>query len=309
MNFCVFSLRLKKDDKITWNKDDGLLSQSLGILKFPLFRFAYDYIIYHQLKVEDMETAYDQYCQRKNYERNQKEKNQVLEKIYDYYCLSEKEVSSALRQVVVNLENTTDISCEEFGKLANYLVAIHGAIGHEDEIKRCKKAMIQRLKKLNDKKFDSDFHFIQYISLDTAEECQEFATWKKEMINALKEIPDLEFSFDYCPEHITDFYNMCSEQTEYFENKHCFASMLNVDKVVDLLKMALPAQIDQFRGAFLAVYSGYNIGNTFAEDKDALKELKEQIDALIHSGEIEDKIVLLQTKYFSDNLQSILDKM
>ena len=80
-------------------------------------------------------------------------------------------------------------------------------------------------------------------------------------------------------------------------------------EVVDLLKMALPAQIDQFRGAFLAVYSGYNIGNTFAEDKDALKELKEQIDALIHSGEIEDKIVLLQTKYFSDNLQSILDKM
>ena len=57
------------------------------------------------------------------------------------------------------------------------------------------------------------------------------------------------------------------------------------------------------------MYSGYNIGNTFAEDKDTLKELKEQIDALIHSGEIEDKIVLLQTKCFSDNLQSILDKM
>ena len=223
--------------------------------------------------------------------------------------MSEEEVSLALSQVVSNLENTTDISCEEFGKLANYLVAIHGAIGHEDEIKRCKKAMIQRLKKLNDKKFDSDFHFSQYISLDTAEEGQEFATWKKEMINALKEIPDLEFSFDYCPEHITDFYNMCSEQTEYFENKHCFASMLDVDKVVDLLKMASSDQINLFRGAFLAVYSGYNIGNTFAEDKAALKELKERIDTLINSGEIKDRIVLLQTKYFSDNLQSILDKM
>ena len=84
---------------------------------------------------------------------------------------------------------------------------------------------------------------------------------------------------------------MCSEQTEYFENKHCFASML------------------VFRGAFLAVYSGYNIGNAFAEDKAALQELKEQIDTLINSGEIKDRIVLLQTKYFSDNLQSILDKM
>lgn len=265
--------------------------------------------MYHQLKIEDMETAYDLYCQRKNYERSQKAKNQVLENIYNFYCLSEEEVSLALSQVVSNLENTTDISCEEFGKLANYLVAIHGAIGHEDEIKRCKKAMIQRLKKLNDKKFDSDFHFSQYISLDTAEEGQEFATWKKEMINALKEIPDLEFSFDYCPEHITDFYNMCSEQTEYFENKHCFASMLDVDKVVDLLKMASSDQINLFRGAFLAVYSGYNIGNTFAEDKAALKELKERIDTLINSGEIKDRIVLLQTKYFSDNLQSILDKM
>lgn len=305
----AFSLRLKKDDKITWNKDDGLLSQSLGVLKFPLFRFAYDYIIYHQLKVEDMEMAYDQYCQRKNYERSQKAKNQVLENIYNFYCLSEEEVSLALSQVVSNLENTTDIFCEEFGKLANYLVAIHGAIGHENEIKRCKAAMIRRLREVTDKKFDCDFHFSQYISLDTAEECQEFATWKKEMINALKEIPDSEYFFDYCPEHITDFYKMCSEKSEYFENKHCFAAMLDVDKVVDLLKMASPDQINLFRGAFIAVYSGYNIGNTFAEDKVVLKELKEQIDALIHSGEIEDKIVLLQTKYFSDNLQSILDKM
>ena len=308
----AFSLRLKNDDsiKIKWEGENGLYSQKLGTYHFPLLRTAYNYIVSQFISKEELILANNLYCMQKEFEKSQAEIKKHLDVIYSYYDHYEKDVADALYHVTENLEKAVDIPVNEFGKLANYLVAVHSAIGHDDEILRCRSAMVERLKTCkNDEQTERRISFHDGLELKEQDKIRELDEWKKEMIDALKSGQEKDLAFDYQPESVAKFYEtVCSHRSDIV-NKRCFASQFDVVKIVDFLKKATPEQIGDLRSTFHCVYGFSNIGDFFTDDKETLVEMKHAVDKLIEGKEIEDKIVLLQLKWFSENLQSFIDRL
>lgn len=306
----AFSLRLKKDSTIKWDSKGAFDSQALGTYKFPLLRMAYNYIVFQQDPKDKLFSANYFYSMQKILDKSQSEIKKPLEIIYSYYDHYEKNVADALNLLTENLEKTTDIPISEFGKLANYLVAVHSAIRHDDEILRCRSAMVERLKtSKNDEQTEKRISFHDGLELKAAEEIRELDEWKEEMIGALKSGQEKDLAFDYQPESVAKFYEtVCSHRSDIV-NKRCFASQFDVDKTVDFLKKANPKQIGDLRRTFHCVYGFSNIGDFFADDKETLVEMKHAIDKLIESGEKKDKIILLQLRYFSDNLKSFIERL
>lgn len=62
------------------------------------------------------------------------------------------------------------------------------------------------------------------------------------------------------------------------------------------------------RGAFLAIYRPGNIGDTLADDAEALTELLREIEAAEHTNEF-DRIQQFQCRMFRDNLRSFLKRL
>lgn len=306
----AFALRLKKDDSIVWDDQDLVYSVSLGTYPFPLTKNAYNYIK-HQAKIDPSELKIYNYtyCQQRAFKKAQNELEPYFKTIYNYFKCPENEVVTAVNYIANKLETTTDIPLSEYGTLANHLVAIHQVIGNTNTINRCKAAMLYTLSKNKDKNIEDRISFHGGIQLESQEAQQEFSDWKSEMLEALNSSSKNELHFDYDNNELYTFNEYVhSHQNDYY-NQRKFAALFDVDSLLLMLKKATPEQIWNLRGAFNSIYYISNIGEFFAEDRPALLKIKNGVDLLINCGEITDKIVLLELNYFSNNLQSYIDKL
>lgn len=306
----AFSLRLKQDDSITWDMNDLIYSSTLGTYHFPLTRNAYDYIK-HQHKIDEgeLKSYNDTYCSRRAFEKAQGELEPFMKTIYNYYIYPENKVIEALDYITRNLETTKDIPYSEYGTLANYLVAIHQVLKNQDTIVRSKTAMLKQLSTNTDPEVEDRISFHGGIQLETSDAKQEFADWKAEMLDIIKNTVSGKFNFDYDPEKIYDFNTYVHEHQNKYYTQHKFAALINVGELIDMLKIASPEQIWVLSGIFSCIYYIGNVGEFLGEDRPALMEIKKRIDILRNSGEIQDQIALLQLKYLSNNLQSYIDKL
>ena len=119
----AFCLKRKKDDSIKWDSLD-YLSTSLGTLKYPLYKFSYDYIIFQYLDLNAVNVQYDLFLKSINEKNITDAIRPLFDTIYSYYLKSENDVKEAVNLIDNRLSETDDIPYSEYGKLANYLVAI-----------------------------------------------------------------------------------------------------------------------------------------------------------------------------------------
>ena len=82
------------------------------------------------------------------------EMSQYLGTIYSYYVSSEVEVKRAVEFILKKLKETNDIPYEEYGKLANYLIAIKDDLKCDSVVDECKEIMLSKITNVSDKTRD-----------------------------------------------------------------------------------------------------------------------------------------------------------
>lgn len=304
----AFSLKKKKYDSVEWLAE-GNTSSELGICKYPLYKFSYDYICNQYLDLNALKNANEEYCKREEFEKNQTEIAEYLNVIYSYYIEEEQKVLDAQDYIIEKLKTTNIIPFSEYGKLANYFIAIKYTIKCDQLTEQFKEAIINNLNKEEIKKTDS-LGFYSGIILESEDARKEFSEFKNQMLSNINDSASIFISFDYSVESIETFCKKIYQQENLFLEKRCFAKNINNDKLIELLKICTAKQIESIREIYLTVYSFSNINDFFQDDKNCIHDLKEKVNELSLNKNIGyDRIQIKQLEFFRDNLQSIEDRL
>lgn len=199
---------------------------------------------------------------------------------------------------------------EEYGKLANYLIAVRKCVDDESIIDGCKGEI---LKKLRSRALGTDIiHDLTYhngIALWTREQQDEYNAFKQEMVNSINAETTIVLEKVSTPEDIKKLTNSIQENIERYIGKGNFAGQLDVVGILKVLPDCSSEVIYKLRVAIVELYRSVNIGDFLAADKPALISLKEGIKQLIVDDEIKDKIQVLQLGWFVGNLDDIILKL
>lgn len=200
------------------------------------------------------------------------------------------------------------IPVNEYGKLANYLIAIKYDLECGDLVEKCKEAMLNNLCEVDFITKDKII-FHNSIQLETQEAIDELSQFKKAIEEKLNKNDSSLFDFDNSIQNLPNFCSEVSRQSGSFTSKRCFAVKLDTDKFVELLKQCSAIQIQQLRGMLQSVYSFSNINDFFSGDKETLVNLKTKIENMINAYKLFDKIQLKQIKYLISNLGEYIARL
>lgn len=306
----AFALKLSKNSNLEWT-DNIKSPNELGSYHFPLYKCCYDYIKRQYFDCEQFIQNAAAYKKQKSYEVRQNDLSNALDILYNFYYKTEEEVSESIRKIYEYLKAEENyIPVEEYGKLANYLIAVRKCVDDESIIDGCKGEI---LKKLRSRALGTDIiHDLTYhngIALWTREQQDEYNAFKQEMVNSINAETTIVLEKVSTPEDIKKLTNSIQENIERYIGKGNFAGQLDVVGILKVLPDCSSEVIYKLRVAIVELYRSVNIGDFLAADKPALISLKEGIKQLIVDDEIKDKIQVLQLGWFVGNLDDIILKL
>lgn len=304
----AFCLRRKSDESVSWTGDD-LLSPILGTSNYPLYKFAYDYIIFQYIDLTIAKNAYDVFCEAMAKDAIDNTLHSALSIIYSYYLHSEIDVKNAVKLIEQQITSGNDIPYAEYVKLANYLIAIKFDINEcKDQVENSKKAMVANISNAA----PSDFEKLIYsdgLAMENEDALKEFKEFKAQLLEKRKINNKRLFDFDYKLGGIKKFCDEIYKNKDSFITQRCFAQKIDNKKFIELLSQCNPSEINLLRGIFLDVYSFSNIKDYFYEDKDSLVDLKNKVKNLLDTSENFDAIQRKQLNYLIVNLNDILKSL
>ena len=310
MSVVAFSFRLKTNDELYWN--DKETGHSLGTSKYPLPKFAHDYIKFQSLDIAEVEKEEKLFLEQQRANNAQTDASLYLNILYDFHSTTTVLLEGAIVEIKRYLEETNVINVIVYGKLANYLIIARSLIDTPSLIDECKEAM---LKNLQNENYDGDevssrLSFHDTFRLWTTEQEEEYSEFIAEMQSAVQKKRNSELDFDYKVESMDALVQHIVENRNDYLNQHTFFKRIDVDKLIDVIKQSSSRQIDDLRRAIGTVYSYSNLKQFFADDKPSLLHLKEGIEALLaNEEEAGDKIKRMQLSWFVSNLERILKEL
>lgn len=310
MSIVAFSFRLKNNDKLYWSDDQS--GSSLGTDKYPLFRFAHDYIKFQHLDMAEIEKEEKLFLEQKEIEKLHSDVQLSLNILYDFYVKSSNILEEAIIDIKKHLETPDAINLILYGKLANYLVLVRDLINTPALIDDCKLAMKNNLATYDydSEKVSDRLSFHDSFRCWTVEQEQEYKDFIAEMQSIVKAKSHDALVFDYSVEDMDRFSEQILDNKDKYINQHAFLKRIDIGKFVDVIKLCSSEQINNLRISIGTVYSFSNINEFFMDDKLALVELKNGINKLLLSeNDICDKIKRLQLLWFSNNLSKILERL
>ena len=303
----AFALRLKDNDDIIWS--DKTNPNDLGTSKYPLHKFCYEYIKYQELDVSKIKDHQEAFLERQEFEKRQRETRTALSILYDFHTQNGEILALAVEAIRDELKEGTTIPTSEYGKLANYLIAVRVVLDKPSIIDECKSVMLENLQK----SVHDDSKVLDRLKIHDSfgfwEECQtkEYNDFMEEMTAAFQGCT-FALSADDTPleyiKKITDL--MCDNDSPIRQNKS-FMDKIDVDKIVKGLEKATAEQISDFRRGILSIYRVVNVSDFLPNDKDALVELQSGVKSLLDEGKGKDKVVRLQYSWLVGNLQTGID--
>lgn len=303
----AFSLRLKDNDDLKW-KDNASPNQ-LGTSKYPLYDFCKEYIKYQSINTYDIKNSQEAFIERKEFEKKHRETNMALTFLYDFTKQKEEMLSCAVEMVRDELKVGNTIPLVEYGKLANYLIAVKKLLEKPDVVDECKKIMIHNIEidSQKDKKVLDRLRFHDSFSLWEDEQLEEYNSFIQEMTvafqdNALSHLTDEE-PVGYL-EKVSKF--MCDRESDARQNKKLMSD-IDLHKVVSGLEKATAEQVSNFRQGILSIYGIANIRDFLPNDKEPLIVLREKVQELLDENKGVDKVVRLQYSWLRDNLEKVID--
>lgn len=303
----AFALRLKDNDDIIWS--DKTNPNDLGTSKYPLHEFCYEYIKYQELDVSKIKDHQEAFLDRQEFEKRQRETRTALSILYDFHTQNGEILALAVEAIRDELKEGTTIPTSEYGKLANYLIAVRVVLEQPNIIDECKSIMLENLQKSKQKDSKALDRLKIHDSFGFWEEHQtaEYNNFMEEMTAAFQG-GTFAISVDDTPleyvKEITDL--MCDNDSPIRQNKS-FMDKIDVNKIVKGLEKATADQISDFRRGILSIYRVVNVSDFLPNDKDALLELQSGVKSLLDEGKGKDKVVRLQYSWLVGNLQTGID--
>lgn len=303
----AFCLRRKQNDAIKWDSKDES-SSKLGTYKYPLWKFAYDYICSQYLDKKALSISNNEYILYKKGVHIKNEMKQYFDIIYNYYVSKEKDIISSIEYLLNKLKNTNDIPFEEYGRLANYLIAIKDDLKCDDLVNECKASMLSNIKEISKDTLDK-IMFHNGIRLESQSAVDELNSFKNELKNIIEKNNKNELDFDYTRSNIKSFVDAVYKNKDSFIGKRCFAKKINNNRMVELIAECDAYEIEEIRNVFHTVYSFSNIKDFFADDLESIIDLKEKLEKLQVEKTMFDKIQQKQLKYFVSNLCDLVGRL
>ena len=306
LSIVAFSMRIKKDGQLKWNdKSNG---SDLGTPKYPLPRFAYEFIKYQTFDEKDVLRNEEIFISRSEFYKKQTEINAFLSILYSFSTQTQSALESSLCSLKECL-NSSSMPFSEYGKLANYLIAVRSLCSDPIIVDKCKNLMLSNIEK-QEQNADSVEHLLFHdgVALWTPDQENEYRKFISEMKQKVED-KSKSLNLNYDKNSFDKLINYIEKQKDKFIESHSFMKQLSVADLLDLIKSCTAEQIASIRSAIRSVYSFSNIDEFFSEDKNSLIELKEGVDSLINSGSIGDTIILLQLTWLEENLEEYISRL
>lgn len=300
----IYSIRLNNGNKEVW-KDMSFTSTQLGNYAYPLYKIMYDYINIHCFRIEEFEYMQSLFIKTKDICKC----DEILQVIYYYYVMPEKEIKKALTEICERLKKDKGIVHNEYVRIANYLIAMKSTLNY-DIINECLKYMLTNTKKAVENGEDVQVYSTSGIKLLSQIEIDGFNKFKSDMLNIVGNKKEALKNFDYKSTSIPDYYEYIIKQKKTFINEKGFANKLDVDKTAKMLKEASAKEIEDFRGILQYIYMDIsNIAEFMSNDIENLNKLKLEIEKIIDKTDCIDAIQRLQLTWLNSNLEAIINKL
>ena len=300
----LFVHKYRQDNSIKWDTQEST-SIKLGSNTYPLYKFSYDYLVSNEIDIQEILKSEKEFIEFRTLSATKNELNKRLEILYSCYIRTEKEV----KDVILYIKNLLESKRLNFGlyfKIANYLFYLKPIIKFDNEINECLELMIRNVEILGEDDFDKLVFYGGIVLNDkSTEEFEEFKGKIKTIVKKNKMNP-LDFTYK-----LTDLDEFCAtaikSRDSYYANK-AFAVLVDVQKMVELIKKCSAFQINEIRGVFINIYSSSNIKEFFIDDEDNLIALREELIKLMKYKEY-DSIQRYQIKMMVSNLDEIITKL
>ena len=300
----AFSLRYSYYEKPVWKKI-SITSNELGCLRYPLFKFMFDYITYQSFNERDVEIAEEMFIKSQKYA----EQDINLSTLYSFYIRPENEVLCAIKNIHDALKKNEGISESEYIKLSNYLIVIKDIIGEEKLIDECKKLMLDNLREKAN--IGAMIEFVNDgMPLSDDDLKDEFDKFRGDAHKIVEGGYNYFSPYEYDTENIEEWSKSIRNTRNEKFVQYGFAKNINIASMLNMLEHCNSKDIYEIRDAFSNVYYKYsNAKSLFQGDIPNLSILQNEVDELINSGRILDKIQLQQLKWFSNDLNTILERI
>ena len=309
MSVVAFSFRLKTNDKLCWSEKET--GRSLGASKYPLPKFAHDYVKYQILDAKEIEKEEQAFLAQKKAEAEQNAASVYLSILYEFYSKTSALLEGAVVEIKRYLEETNVINVIIYGKLANYLIIARSLIDTPSLIDECKEIMKTNLQNgdYDGNKVSDSLTFHDTFKLWTPEQEEEYNEFIADMQSAVKNRRNSKLNFDYTVESIDALVKDSLDNESDYLNQRTFLKRFDIDKLLQVIKQCTSKQIDDLRRPFGTIYSSSNINEFYMDDKPSLLQLKDGLVTLLLSEEAGDKIKRMQLSWFIDRLERILEKL
>ena len=302
----AFSLDIKNGNIPNWNAVE-LVSFKLGTDDYPLYRFCYNYILWHEFNSDLVDSTVDIHKKMKLFKKNGSDNDADLKIIFSCLVQTEHDVMNALSNVERRLSKPEDISIYDYSKLASYLILCNSVLGYD--YSSCQEKMIKNIRGMNEE-IEADLFWSYGFDFENEDEKNKYADFMAKIKESMNSINQNEDFFSYNPSDLQIlYYQITGEKNKYTRN-HIFISNFDIDKLVKMLFECNPSQLSTFREIMFAIYR-YATSNDYLEDDIiAMKSLKNKIqDRLSNIGSDFDKIALKQFQMVIRNLDTFIGNL
>lgn len=301
----IFSNRILHDEKIEWD-DTNLMSANLGSFKYPLCKFAYDYILSQKPIDSTTISAYkDEYNKYNLYKPDKATKNKDLSILYSFYTNKEADVISAIRNIEIELKNkSSNIPLSAYGMIANHLINFNAISGFN--IDNCKNYIITNLIECG----KSAEQQIGYIFSSTTSLEQSKSAWydfKAKMLDAIHSHKLPSYQNIQSPEDFLAFLKLSKDQhTDH--RVHGLLCGFDKTTIVRIILESSANHIDMIRNYLISIYS-INCSEKLEKDAETLEEIIKhtEINSLSKCSTL-DSIQKMQLGFLNSNLKELLKK-
>lgn len=303
----AFTMQVKDGKFPDWDGTD-FLSMSLGINRFPLYRFCYDYIRWQEFDAGKIQKTFDAHEEMILYNKyGNAIYDEDLNAVFMYYAHSEKEVLTALHNIEGRLDNPKDIPLYSYCKLAYYLVACHTIL--EFDYLPCKGKMVLNMQKYG-KNIDADMLLLNVFEHESEKEKQLFMDFLQDLRDAINISTCAKFEFSYQPEDLDSFcYHVVKNKSEVVAGR-TFISKFDLERIVNMIFQCNPAQILCLRDILFGIYRDASKTDFLDTDCLFMNEMVEKIKSVLTEKESSmDRITLLQLNYMIKNLQEFIETL
>lgn len=305
LGLTFFYLRFAKNSTLIYSENNPVFSPELGTWQYPLYKFAYDYCVNQELKLDDFSIALSDFRRRKKVE----DANEDIQALKSYYLLDDSKLDSCISNLYSDIQKNY-VPPEEFTGLATYLIAIKFYLD-SNQIGPLLNLMINKVKECKQSnEIVESLRVYSGCDLDSKEMVDNFQVFLDEMKSALDVNKEVHFDYISNSEQLSKLIeNAESNMQSWMLDKRGFANHINFNAIIEYISNpnCPVTDINAIRALFLHLYTSIgNISEFCSNDENILEDIKKRVDDLLSQNLDNKKTRKLQLKWLSGNLNDCI---